>query len=132
MSAISVPAPERPGAVRDVAARLAVAAGGTLLLGALRIHRPSGYATLCPLRALTGIPCPVCGTTTALVRLGRGRVAGALAASPLAVVALVALVLFPAYAGRVRVPHRALPWLLTCAIAFAWTWQLARFGKLPF
>lgn len=111
--------------------RLTAGAVGAVLLGAVRLHRPDGLTTLCPLRALTGIPCPLCGTTTAVVRLGQGRVASALAANPVTLLGLALLALAPLLAGRVRVPHRAAPWLLTCAIASAWTWQLARFGKLP-
>ena len=45
---------------------------------------------VCPFRALTGIPCPTCGTTHAAVALLRGDVGGALAANPLATAAGIA------------------------------------------
>ncbi|MDQ1713647.1 MAG: hypothetical protein QOE45_3097 [Frankiaceae bacterium] len=121
-----------PTGARGVAVRLALAAGSTAFLGLLRIHRPPAFASVCLLRAMTGIPCPLCGGTTAFTRLGRGNVAGALAASPVALLAGAALVLAPALSGRVHVPHRVRPWLLTGVAAFAWTWQLARFDRWPF
>jgi len=115
-------------AVRATALRAGAAAGAAAALGLLRIHRPE---TVCPLRAFTGIPCPLCGSTTAGVRIGRGDVLGALAANPVTVLAAVLLVAAPLLVGRVHVPHRAAVPLLTCAVAFAWVWQLARFDRLP-
>jgi hypothetical protein len=47
----------------------------------------------CPFRAITGIPCPTCGTTHAALALLNGRFAKALAFNPLATVAGVAFVL---------------------------------------
>lgn len=127
----SSPTPPAPfgTAVRATALRAAFAASAVLALGAVRLHRPP---TLCPLRAVTGIPCPVCGTTTAGVRLGRGDLLGALAANPVTLVAAALLILAPLLAGRVRLPHRTAPWLLTGAAAFAWVWQIVRFDRLPF
>ena len=107
------------------AAYAAAAVGGVALAGSLApaagVERP---ATLCLLRAATGVPCPFCGTTTAAVRLAGGDVLGALAANPVTSLALVALVLAPLFAHRV--PHAAVPVLLTAAVAFAWAWQIAR------
>ena len=37
----------------------------------------------CPLRDLTGLPCPTCGGTHAAVALAHGRLAGAFTSSPL-------------------------------------------------
>ena len=119
----------RSTGVPETAARGAALAAGALVLGVTHVPRP---ATFCPLRATTGVPCPLCGTTTAMVRLGHGDLGGALLANPVTLLAIVGLVLMPVLAGRVRVPHRAAPWLLTSAIAFAWTWQLVRFDRLPF
>jgi hypothetical protein len=50
---------------------------------------------LCPLRAVTGIPCPSCGLTRALAHLERGHLAQALKFHPFSpLILLLALVLF--------------------------------------
>lgn len=62
---------------------------------------------LCPLKRLTGIPCPTCGTTRACLLLLRGEVRAAFATQPFALAALPLLasaVLFP----RVRALAAAL------------------------
>ena len=45
------------------------------------------FAPRCPFRVLTGIPCPTCGTTHAVVALLRGEIGAAFAANPLAAAA---------------------------------------------
>jgi hypothetical protein len=47
----------------------------------------------CPFRALTGIPCPTCGTTHAGLALLHGHLGAALTANPLATVAGVVFLL---------------------------------------
>ncbi len=57
---------------------------GTLLLPALAfdwVTRP-GSLVLCPLRAVTAIPCPSCGLTRALAHLERGHWAEAVRFHP--------------------------------------------------
>ncbi len=50
---------------------------------------------LCPLRAVTGIPCPSCGLTRALAHLERGHLAQALKFHPFSpLILLLAVVLF--------------------------------------
>jgi hypothetical protein len=101
---------------------LAAAAG----LALLHVGRPS---SLCLLRTFTGIPCPLCGGTTAAVHVGRGDLAGGLRASPLVVLGAVA------FTGR---PLMHLPqlssrhvWLLILTVAAASElYQLGRFGLL--
>lgn len=115
--------------VARTAFRAGAAGAAAVVLGAVNLHRPT---TLCPFRALTGIPCPICGTTTAGVRLGRGDVLGAFLANPVTLLAGVLLVLAPILAGRVHVPPRAVPWLFTGSATFAWVWQIVRFDRLPF
>ena len=53
-------------------AAAALPAGGGPVAGLLR----------CPLRTATGVPCPLCGLTTASIALADGRLAEALAANP--------------------------------------------------
>jgi len=43
----------------------------------------------CPLRDMTGVPCPTCGGTHTAVALAHGRLADAFAANPLVAVGLV-------------------------------------------
>lgn len=95
---------------------------------------------LCPLRRLTGVPCPLCGTTTGVLALVRGDVAGSLAANPVAlvVVAAVALAwarwLAAAWAGRAPTPLLRDRWrgLATRApvpvLALLEVFELHRFG----
>lgn len=99
-----------------------------LAVAALHVRRP---ATLCLLRATTGVPCPFCGGTTAAVRLGHADLRGAVAASPLA---LLLIVTWP-LVGVVRGPGwwqvRAARWsLIAVALVSAEVWQLLRFGLI--
>jgi hypothetical protein len=95
-------------------------------LGAVHIrHRP---ATFCLLREVTGLPCPFCGGTTALARLGTGHLHEAMAASPLA---LLMLGLAPV-AGVVKGPWTRRPALTRTVVLVVLVaselWQLNRFG----
>ncbi len=103
-------------------------------LAAVRI--PGRPHSLCMLRAATGIPCPMCGGTTAAVRVGQGHLVAALAASPLAVIGALVLVLAGTPWGRRAVgawrdQSPALRVLLgTVVLTAAECWQLARFGLI--
>lgn len=62
----------------------------------------SGLPTpLCPLHALTGIPCPTCGMTRATTALLHGHPVEALAWNPLATLAMGAAALYVLYAAVV-------------------------------
>ena len=116
--------------LRPAAARLAVVAVLALLLATVRI--PGRPATLCTLRSVTGIPCPFCGGTTAMAELGTGDLAGAVAASPLALGLVAVGVLAPlglasAWRQRSKPLQTA---TLGGALVAAELWQLARFGWL--
>ncbi|HVF05826.1 MAG TPA: DUF2752 domain-containing protein [Frankiaceae bacterium] len=126
LSATSGP-PPLSRAVAATAVRVALAASAAVTLAAVRIERPP---TLCLLRAVTGIPCPLCGTTTAAVHLGNGDVVAALLANPVALLLGLGLVLYPLIARGCHVPHRARGWLFTSVAAFAWVWQIVRFDRL--
>jgi hypothetical protein len=60
-----------------------VAAASSLLLRPFWLAL-APLAPACPFRAITGIPCPTCGTTHAAVALLHGDLTAALAANPLA------------------------------------------------
>lgn len=87
---------------------------------------------MCLLRAVTGIPCPFCGGTTAGVALGEGHLDAALAASPLAVLGVLALLLVPIARGwPERVPARRTRLVgLVLVLLASELWQLHRFSLL--
>lgn len=116
-------------ALRTSAARgmcLAVAA-----MGLAALHLPWRPPTLCLLRATTGIPCPLCGSTTAAVALGRGEFTRAFLASPLAVLGACALILRPHVDRLPRLTSKAAVWgAIAGAALLSELWQLRRFGFL--
>lgn len=67
----------------------------------------------CPIQTLAGLPCPGCGTTRSALALGRLDVAAALAASPLATLAWIGLVVGGVVAGAAALlgrPFREPSW----------------------
>ena len=102
------------------------AAGLVVLAAAALLERmPEHELLACPLRSLTGIPCPLCGMSTSVEASVRLHVGDALAANPAGVAAVVAAVLLlllrPA---RLRIPA-ALPPL---TLAGLWLFELHRFS----
>ncbi|HET6214762.1 MAG TPA: DUF2752 domain-containing protein [Micromonosporaceae bacterium] len=104
------------------------------------VTRTTGVSVLCPLRTLTGIPCPFCGMTTAATALVAGELRTAVLANPF-VLGLAALVLavLPVLAARtVGLAGPPSPWpdgvrrrtqQALCVLAFvSWLYQLHRFG----
>ena len=103
------------------AGMLMLAAGATLPLF-------GGHAGLpCPLRTLTGVPCPLCGATTSVEDTLRLDLRGALAANPAGVVAVAAaLLLLAVRPKRIRLPA---PLAYAC-LAALWLFELHRFSIL--
>jgi hypothetical protein len=103
---------------------------GIGLLGATVVlaHLPIGVGLPCPLRTLTGVPCPFCGTTTALRALGGGHVTQSLAAAPLSVTLVAASLV----AVTKRLPARLIvPWpIVVAGIGGEWVFELFRFHVL--
>ncbi len=107
--------------VRD--ARGAALVGGLYAL--VQPLLPPSLHLDCPLRRLTGIPCPLCGMTTSVGATLRLDLLGALRANPFGIaVAVLAIVLL------VRPPRRvALPaWVAVTLALASWSFELHRYG----
>ena len=102
------------------------AAAGVLLAGAaVRATMSHPVGLPCPLRSITGVPCPLCGMTTSVTAVARLDVAGALAANPAGIVAVLAAVAVLLFRDRRTV---ALPvWLIPAGLVLMWLYQLHRF-----
>jgi hypothetical protein len=119
----------RPAAVSRVeipvvpAVGLSVATGGALALGtAGLVTSATGTGLPCLFAAATGLPCPFCGMTHAVAALGAGDLGAAMAAHPLAPLA-VALALAAPVAllarRRLAVAPGAL-WALALLVSTVW------------
>jgi hypothetical protein len=100
-----------------------------LAVALAHVHLAGRPSTLCTLRALTGVPCPFCGATTAAVRIGSADLTGGLRASPLAVLSAPLLAGLPVLRSRWRRwPRRAALAGVLTVLAASEVWQLHRFG----
>lgn len=114
------------------------ALGGLLSLGAGLAYGSLKIPLICPLRLVTGVPCPLCGMTTGTTAFVRGDLRGAAAANPFSILFVPAVVYMLADrvmrlvrgAGDVVVSPRARKLLLRTAViaaAASWVFQLFRF-----
>ena len=113
--------------------RLALA--GVCSVAAAWVHEHHDPGALCPLRRLTGVPCPMCGSTTVFMEAGAGHWTTALTANPFTVLAFFAFLAVPIaqidpVASWARLPARRRNTLLAVVIVLSWLWQLHRFGFL--
>jgi hypothetical protein len=106
----------------------------TAAVMAALVHRVHDPGILCPVRALTGVPCPLCGGTTVFMELGAAHPAKALAANPVVLAGAVGLAMAPLGSGRRwwAMGPRTRAWIIGIVVALSWVWQLARFGLLRF
>lgn len=99
--------------------------GAILALGVVLPHVPGNPGLPCPLRTLTGVPCPFCGLTTSVKAVLQGDGHTAWAANPfglLVVLFALALVLRPRW-RRLRLPVV----VLVAGVTASWLFQLHRF-----
>ena len=99
--------------------------GAALLLagGAALQLVPEHASPACPVRALTGIPCPLCGMTTSVEATVRGDLTDAFAANPAGPPLLAAaLVLLLVRTRRLALAR----WWLVAVVATVWAYELAR------
>jgi hypothetical protein len=101
------------------------AGGAMLALGLVLPHLPGNPGLPCPLRTVTGVPCPFCGLTTSVKAVLHGDAHGAWSANPfglLAVVFAVALVVRP------RWRRMSLPTVIVASgVALSWVFELHRY-----
>jgi hypothetical protein len=103
------------------------AGAGVLAAGALLPALPGEPGAPCLLRALTGIPCPLCGMTTSVIAALHLHPVDALAANPAGVAVVVAAIaLLVVRPVRLPLPVLAPP----IALAALWLFELNRFSIL--
>jgi hypothetical protein len=80
----------------------------------------------CPLRILTGIPCPLCGMTRGVTAAVHAEFGRALFLNPASIVAVVAavLLLIAWRTKRVTIPV----WVIVLVLALMWSWQLFKYA----
>jgi Protein of unknown function (DUF2752) len=125
------PVRRRPGVS---ALRLGAVAAASPL--AAWVHENHDPGALCPLRRLTGVPCPLCGSTTVFMEAGAGHWGAALLANPVAVAATLVFLAAPAFGfdpllAIGRLPRRTQGIGGAALLVGSWLWQLHRFGFLP-
>jgi hypothetical protein len=102
---------------------LSAATGGALALGAAGLLSGASAAGLpCLFAATTGVDCPFCGLTHGVAALGAGDLGAAVAANPLAPLAVVlALAVTVALLGRGRLAVAPVVlWALAGLVVVAW------------
>jgi hypothetical protein len=100
--------------------------GGLMLVAAAVLPVLPGHPGMpCPLRTITGIPCPLCGMTTSVEETVHLRLGDAFAAAP----AGILLVAFAVWMLIRRPEKLTIPMpLIIGALALMWVFQLHRFG----
>lgn len=94
-------------------------------LGLALPHLPGNAGLPCPLRTVTGVPCPFCGLTTSVKAVLRGDGHGAWAANPfgLLVVAFALLIVARPRWRRLSVPAV----VVVAGVALSWLFELHRY-----
>ena len=101
---------------------------GAAMLGiaAVRPLVPFEFVPPCPLRTLTGIPCPLCGMTRGVTAAVHAQFGKALFLNPgsIVVVAAAIFLLVAWRSKRITIPV----WLIVVVLALMWSWQLFKYA----
>jgi hypothetical protein len=119
-----VPLVSTASAVRERSARdLRIGAGALIGAAAIWPVLPLHPPLACPLRTVTGIPCPLCGMTRACVAAAHGHLGTSLVFNPAGILvmlfALTALIR-PEWLVRMRPPL----WLIGSVLGALWLWNI--------
>jgi len=99
---------------------------GMLAIAAVRPLLPVEVVPPCPLRTLTGIPCPLCGMTRGVTAAVHGQIGHALFLNPGSIAAvIVAIVVLLAWRTE-RVTVRV--WMIVAVLGLLWSWQLFKYA----
>ncbi len=96
-----------------------------LAVAAVRPVLPVEVVPPCPLRTLTGVPCPLCGMTRGVTAAVHGQIGHALFLNPGSIAAVIlAVVLLVSWRTRsvtVRV------WMVVGVLGLLWSWNLFKY-----
>ncbi len=107
---------------------LRYAGGAMLALGIALSHLPGNPGLPCPMRSVTGVPCPFCGLTTSVKAVLHADARSAWAANPFGIVLVafaVALVVRPRW-RRLSLPTV----VIVTGVALSWLFELGRYHFL--
>jgi hypothetical protein len=99
---------------------------GMLAVAAVRPLLPVEVVPPCPLRTITGVPCPLCGMTRGVTAVVHGNIGHALFLNPgsVAAVILAVALLFAWRTQRVTVRV----WMIVAVLGLLWSWQLFKYA----
>lgn len=88
------------------------------------LHLPN--ATVCPLRRITGVPCPMCGMTRSVTATVHGNLDRALLMNPAGIVLVVlSVALIVGWRWRrVTIPT----WTIPVVLAVMWSYQIYKYA----
>ena len=112
--------------------------GASICLLGVALATPGIELPRCVFKTVTGLPCPSCGVTRAVIALSRGQLAHGLFMNPLAAIACGAALVYLAYAAAVlafRLPRfrpvlspagaRVVRIATVAVIGVNWIWLIA-------